>query len=536
MNYSKEKTFNNKVGSHLDASINNSLSSEVIEKNIKEIKREFEHNPRNEYTIIKCADKLNKLNQPELALNILKRTYNLKDHSNDFYRLCGDTMFNLKDLDSAIEQYEIFLKKDDKNPLLLNRMGNIYEMKYDDTFDKKYLQTAIRYFTNAFNLDNNRMYLKNLVICFGKIGDIKTHRELFRRLLDCNPTAGDLWDYSCSNFRYGDIEESLKYIDYRFCKEEPIYYPQINRPLWDLKDAIFDKTLLVHCEQGFGDTFMFSRFLKTVKDKAKKVIFITQKNTFKLIKNSFPEIEIYPDDIDLNTLDFDFHIPLMTLMKLWDFEKNTLDGYLKVQESDVEEFKNKFFDNKKLNIGISYYGTENNAFKYRNIDLKEFEPLKNHKNVQLYSFQYGDKLKEEFKIQEKEMGIINLSEHFNDFYDTAVAVSALDLIVTADNVLLNLAGALGKKTYALMNAYSEYRWYKLQGDDIGWYKSVKPFVAQEMNGWEDVINEIIGNNLLDCHENQRFSRNDEKPDCHANKSAHNEGIEIKIRQFTNIGE
>ncbi|MBQ9246366.1 hypothetical protein IJ182_08885, partial [bacterium] len=418
-------------------------------------------------------------------------------------------------------EYEIYLNKNDKNPLLLNRMGNIYEMKYDDTFDKTYLQIAIQYFANAFNLDNNRMYLKNLVICFGKIGDTKTHRELFKRLLSCNPNAEDLWDYSCSNFRYGDFEESLKYIDYRFIKENPIYYPKINKPLWNFEDNISDKTLLVHCEQGFGDTFMFCRFLNKVKDKAKKVIFVTQKNTFKLIKNSFPEIEIYPDDIDLNTLDFNFHIPLMSLIQLWNFENNTLNQYLKVEDKDVEEFKNKFLDSKKLNIGISYYGTEKKAFKYRNIDLQEFEPINNLKNVQLYSFQYGDKLKGEFKTLENKMGIINLSEYFKDFYDTAVAVNSMDLIVTTDNVLLNLAGALGKKTYALMNAYSEYRWYKLDGEDIGWYKSVKPIVAREMNGWEDVFNEIIDNNILDCH---------------ANKLARNDRIEIKIRQFTNIGE
>jgi len=493
MNCLKEKNLKNKVSSHSVKPINSSLSIENIEKNIKEIKREFEHNPRDEYTIIKCADRFNKLNHSELALKILKRTYNLKNHSLDFHRLCGDTMFNLNDLDSAIKEYEIYLNKNDKNPLLLNRMGNIYEMKYDNTFDKKYLQTAIQYFVSAFNLDNNRMYLKNLVICLGKIGDTKTHRELFKKLLFCNPTAEDLWDYSCSNFRFGDFEESLKYIDYRFMKENPIYYPKITKPLWNLAEDISYKTLLVHCEQGFGDTFMFCRFLNKVKDKAKKVIFVTQKSTYKLIRNSFPEIEIYPDDIDLTTLDFDFHIPLMSLMKLWNFENNTLEGYLKVDDSDVAEFKNKFLDNNKLNIGISYYGTENKAFKYRNIDIKEFKPLKNLKNVQLYSFQYGDKLKDEFKIQEKEMGIINLSEHFNDFYDTAVAVSAMDLIVTTDNVLLNLAGALGKKTYALMNAYSEYRWYKLSGEDIGWYKSVKPFVADEMNGWEDVFKKVVTN-------------------------------------------
>lgn len=493
MNYLKEKNFKNKVSSTSVKPINSFMQPNVIEKNIKEIKREFERNPRDEYTIIKCADRLNKLNHPEIALNILKRTYNLKNHSNDFYRLCGDTLFNLKDLDSAIEQYKIFLKKNNKSPLVLNRLGNIYEMKYDDTFDKKYLQTAIQYFTNAFNLIQDRMYLKNLVICFGKIGDTETHRELFKKLLTCNPTAEDLWDYSCSNFRYGDFEESFKYIDYRFCKKEPICYPEINKPVWDLKEDISNKTLLVHYEQGFGDTFMFSRFLKILKNKAKKVIFITQKNTYKLIKNSFFEIEIYPDDIDLSILDFDLHIPLMSLIKLWDFKNNTMNGYLKVKDNDIENFKSKYLDNKKLNIGISYYGTENKAFKYRNIDLKEFEPLGKLKNVQLYSFQYGDKLKKEFKIQENKMGIINLSKNFSDFYDTAAAVCSMDLIVTSDNVLLNLAGALGKKAFALMNAYSEYRWYKLSGNDIGWYKSVKPLVACEMNGWKHVFNEVVNN-------------------------------------------
>ena len=81
MNYLKEKNFENKVSSNLVESTESSLLPETIEKNIKEIKREFEHNPRDEFTIIKCADKLNKLNQPELAIDILKRTYNLKNHS-----------------------------------------------------------------------------------------------------------------------------------------------------------------------------------------------------------------------------------------------------------------------------------------------------------------------------------------------------------------------------------------------------------------------------------------------------------------------
>ena len=67
----------------------------------------------------------------------------------------------------------------------------------------------------------------------------------------------------------------------------------------------------------------------------------------------------------------------------------------------------------------------------------------------------------------------------------------MDIIVSTDNVILNLAGALGVKTYGLFNKFPNYRWYKLNGEDVGWYNSVTPLQADETNCWRDVFAQLI---------------------------------------------
>ena len=65
----------------------------------------------------------------------------------------------------------------------------------------------------------------------------------------------------------------------------------------------------------------------------------------------------------------------------------------------------------------------------------------------------------------------------------------MDLMITTDNGVLNLAGALGVKTFALFNKYPEFRWFTMD-KDIGWY-NIKPFQCKEFNKWEEPINDIV---------------------------------------------
>ena len=67
----------------------------------------------------------------------------------------------------------------------------------------------------------------------------------------------------------------------------------------------------------------------------------------------------------------------------------------------------------------------------------------------------------------------------------------MDLMVCTDNGVMNLSGALGHKTFGLFNKFTDYRWYKTEGEDVGWYASVKPFCAEPLNHWEVAIDKVV---------------------------------------------
>ena len=84
-----------------------------------------------------------------------------------------------------------------------------------------------------------------------------------------------------------------------------------------------------------------------------------------------------------------------------------------------------------------------------------------------------------------------LKKDLNNFAQTAAVIENMDIVVSTDNVILNLAGAMGKKTLGLFNWYYEYRWYDLTGEDVGWYTSVKPFINPSINDWQSSVTRVV---------------------------------------------
>ena len=93
-----------------------------------------------------------------------------------------------------------------------------------------------------------------------------------------------------------------------------------------------------------------------------------------------------------------------------------------------------------------------------------------------------------------DVNLIRLGGTFKNWQDTACAMNCMDLMITTDNGVMNLAGALGVKTFGLFNTITEWRWFKTKGDDIAWYKSIKPFQCPTSKAWDipmkDVLKEV----------------------------------------------
>lgn len=187
---------------------------------------------------------------------------------------------------------------------------------------------------------------------------------------------------------------------------------------------------------------------------------------------------------------FDVHIPLISIphaLKHFSEEIPLSEGYLKANLEKTKAFKEKYFNNDKLKIGFKWMG--NTVYDMtRVINIESFYKLFELPNTQFYSLQKGEGIQEFAKIP-KEYNVIDLSEEFNDFGDTAAAVENLDLVICNDTSVAHLAAAMGKPTWILLPFVQNWRWHT----DISyspWYKSVKLFKQSEPNNWEDVFEQV----------------------------------------------
>lgn len=404
------------------------------------------------------------------------------------FRILGDEQANNGNFIEAIEYYKKCIEIDPKSTIMYNRVGHLYE-KIDEW---EYIEEQIKYFEKALELDPNySLTIRNLAFVYFKAGKYEESFELFHKLLNNNPLTDDYVAYACRKIQLGDFEEGWKYYEYRFLKTCGVTeYPEINKPRWE--GNIKSNTLLVQSEQGFGDSIQFLRYLEWAKPFFGKIIFRVQEELVELFKINVENIDIVGSNTSIDDLSFDYHIPLMSLPYVLNARIDNIplsQGYIKADKNRSDFYKHHFFDNDCLKIGITWKGM---AFgnKRRNVPLRTFYELAKLKNVKLYSFQ-KDFSPSEIENVPKEVEIVNLGQTFLNFSDTAAAMENIDLFVTSDNSVFNLAGAMGKKTFVLLNRLSEWRWF-LDEDKTPWYDSVKIFKKQNENDdWSLLMKRVI---------------------------------------------
>lgn len=402
----------------------------------------------------------------------------------------ADERFRAGDYIKAIIYYQRYLEINPNNADIYNAIGYSYR-KIAGLRENVELQ--IENFEKALAIEPNHKYaLRNLALVYPFEEKYQEAVNCFEMLFKMDPVPDDYVIYSYLKIRLGDFDKGWKAFEYRFDVDlMTTKYPQMIKPKWQGQD-LSEKTLLVHFEQGFGDSIQFCRYISILKPLAKKIIFRVQDELLELIKLNLDGIEVVGVSTPLEALSFDYHIPLMSILSVIESSIDSIpqaEGYINADKNKIQEYKDKFFDNDCFKIGISWYGMKNGN-RRRNVPLNFFYELTKLKKVKVYSLQKGFGA-EQLKDLPAEIKILDLGKTFNDFSDTAAAMANLDLFVTSDNCVLNLAGAMGKNAFLMLNKYSEWRWF-LDEDKTPWYDSVKIFKKQNENdSWNLLMAKII---------------------------------------------
>lgn len=443
---------------------------------------------------ITCLDELK---QYDLKLEIIKHLEEIAGSNVEINNLLSQTYEQQNDIPQAISYTQKCIEseqEEEKRAEYYNNLGFLYDKYANEVPNKnkrEELQKSLIAFETASDLlPSSRLYAKNAAILANKINNHISGKKYWTRLINnACLTNDDKFDYGAYSLKVENFSDWYKYFDARFEKESgPTSFPKIDKPKWDGTQDLSNSTLLIHYEQGFGDTFMMWGYIPRLLKLAKHIIFVTQYETYNLLKNNEYGVEVYSKDyVDLKKLNFDYYIPSMSVPLVLKPDRTNLsvgEGYIKVSNDLVSDFKQKYFNNDKFKIGFSFSGNKTGT-RSRDIEVEEFLTFDELENVQFYNLT-KNLPDSKFEIFKKNK-VINIVKHAYDFADTAAIIMNCDVIVTADNCILNLAGALGKKTFALFNWNNNFRWFDLSGDNVIWYTSVKPYVCDDINNWQSAI-------------------------------------------------
>jgi Flp pilus assembly protein TadD len=252
-------------------------------------------------------------------------------------------------------------------------------------------------------------------------------------------------------------------------------------PSWG-GDDLAGGSVLIHAEQGFGDTLQFCRYLTRVSETANAgaIVFECQRPLYRLLASiDGADTVVARGDPLPNT---DFHVPLLSLPRLFD---TTLDNipapspYLSIPAETPTTLSDR--NDGRARIGIVWKGNPNRQDdEKRSCPLAELRPLADIPGIQLFSLQTDTTEQERQWLAERD--IVDLAAGFRDFADTAAHITALDFIVSVDTAAAHLAGALGKPIWVLLGESADWR-YLIGRSDCPWYPTMRLFRQQIRGDW-----------------------------------------------------
>jgi Flp pilus assembly protein TadD len=265
---------------------------------------------------------------------------------------------------------------------------------------------------------------------------------------------------------------------------------EYGKPVWDGQDPE-GRTILLYCEQGFGDAIQFARYVPILAERGASVILECRKELAKLFASLRGASQIVTPDEELP--DFDVYRGLMSMPMFSGTTVETVPAevpYLRADRSQVKRWKRIIEPGAGVRVGLVWagaagYGNDQN----RSIRLEQLAPLaQKAPDARFYSLQTGDAARQ---VRDKPGGmkVIDLSAELNDFSDTAAAIENLDLVISVDTAVAHLAGALGKVTWTLLPFSPDWRWM-LEREDTPWYPTMRLFRQPLLKDWGTVVDRV----------------------------------------------
>ncbi|WP_211193364.1 tetratricopeptide repeat protein [Paraburkholderia sp. UYCP14C] len=270
--------------------------------------------------------------------------------------------------------------------------------------------------------------------------------------------------------------------------------PVMPAPLWR-GEPLAGKTLLVWGEQGMGDVLQFSRYIPMLAERV-------HREGGRVLWNSFPQmgallarslgahVDGFSSGGGVESLPpMDYEIPLLSLPLIFDTREATIPAapYLFADAAAREAWRQRVAGERGLKVGLAWTGSRGHQRNpFRSVGWQRYAAhFAGISGVTFYSLQPGAAA-EVAAARTAGLRIIDHTASLATFDDTAAFVSALDLVITVCTSISHLSGALGQRTWVLLDVNPHWVWLLERGDSP-WYPSATLYRQPRFGEWEPAL-------------------------------------------------
>lgn len=330
--------------------------------------------------------------------------------------------------------------------------------------------------------------------------DLNQHAQAlssYERALAANPAAAEThWNESLCLLQMGRLEAGWQKYEWRWERSRIKASRRVfAQPLWLGDFSIGGKTILLHAEQGLGDTLQFCRYAALVSKLGAKVMLEVPPELMRLMSTLDGVDQLIEAGEALPP--FDCHCPLLSLPLAFKTDLDSIPSatpYLYAHAEAARQWRDRIHAqaDTRLKVGLVWAGgnrphvaelRKNDA--RRSIAFEQLAPILDVPNVQFFSLQKGPAA-QQLKSGEWGGRIVDYTEELDDFADTAALVANLDLVISVDTSTAHLAGALDRPVWILNRFDTCWRWM-LERTDTPWYPGARLFRQPALGDWDSVM-------------------------------------------------
>ncbi|CCD96848.1 putative TPR domain protein; O-GlcNAc transferase related protein [Bradyrhizobium sp. ORS 375] len=312
----------------------------------------------------------------------------------------------------------------------------------------------------------------------------------FDRAIALRPDFADAhWNAALFRLLTGDFEGGWAAREWgRQCRAVGFVERSFDAPMWTGDAPLEGRTILLHSDEGLGDTIQFARYATMAAAQGARVLLEVDAVLQPLLSGLAGVAQCLARGADA-VPSIDAHCPLSSLPLAFATRIDTIPAaqcYLPPPPAErCAIWQQRLGPRHRRRVGLVWSGNPAHLNDHnRSMPLAMLAPLLDL-DVQFVSLQKGIRPADKAVLAERG-DIVDLTAEIIDFVETAALIDNLDLVVTVDTSVAHLSGAMGKPTWVMLPYTPDYRWL-LDRDDSPWYPSVRLFRQDRRRDYVPVV-------------------------------------------------